>query len=291
MLLEDLFSLKTQITKLIFLLQTLMLLPKQRICEKCKDTMYIKKEATIDDYIFKCALCRRKISLRRGTFFEGSKLTLWQIFALIYVDIFDIYMSYEQLERQFHISSHSTTCDWQNFIREVYLDYFNTHRERIGGPGIIVQIDESQICKRKYHRGRVLVNQNVWIVGGIDSNGNIFQALTEIRNRQILEGIITQHVHGGSILWTDCWRGYNNLCNLYYSHETVNHSIEFKTQHGVHTNRIEAIWGAIKRKFRHITNKRPQLIGSYLAEYQFKRKFREKKFSAYIKTINEIYRH
>ena len=39
-------------------------------------------------------------------------------------------------------------------------------REKIGGPGKLVQIDESKIGKRKYHRGHVVEGQ--WVFGGIE---------------------------------------------------------------------------------------------------------------------------
>ena len=171
------------------------------------------------------------------------------------------------------------------------MEYFNLYRVRIGGEDVVVQIGESNICKRKYHRGRVLENQNVWIVGGIDENNNMFQVMTEVRNQETLESIITEYVARGSIIWTDKWAGYNSLESLGYKHESVNHSIQFKTADGIHTNKIEEIWGAIKRKFRFITNKTSDLMNSYLSSYQFKKKFKNNRLSMYIQTINTIYRH
>ena len=41
-------------------------------------------------------------------------------------------------------------------------------RERLGGPGKVVQIDESKIAKRKYHRGHVVEGQ--WVFGGIEQD-------------------------------------------------------------------------------------------------------------------------
>ena len=291
LLLEDVFDLKKDNLKCISFLQHVGLLPKTKDCEQCHTSMALKQMNITDGCAFRCYKCKKKVSIRKGTFFEGAKLSLWQVFFMMYVDINDIGMSYDMLMKQAKISSRETICDWKNYIREIYIEYFNMHRSPIGGIGVIVQIDESQICKRKYHRGRVLVNQSFWIVGGIDSNGNLFQVLTELRNRIVLEEIITENCIRGSTLWTDKWPAYWNLSNLGYIHDSVNHSIEFKTADGVHTNRIEAIWGAIKRKFRYITNKKPDLMPSYLADYHFKKIFPNNAISIYIKTINDIYLH
>ena len=182
-----------------------------------------------------------------------------------------------------------TIVDWKNFIRDVYCNYFLNYSSKIGGPHIIVQIDESLICKRKYNVGRILANQDQWIVGGIDEIGNIFMKITEKRNQATLEAIITANVEAGSIIWSDCWAGYRNLDSVGYLHEVLNHSNEFVSSQGVHTNRIESIWGACKRKFHSIRNKKPKLIQSYMAEYVFKKKIQKKVLSETIKQIKLIY--
>ena len=41
-------------------------------------------------------------------------------------------------------------------------------REKIGGSGKLVQIDENKIGKRKYHRGHVVEGQ--WVFGGIEED-------------------------------------------------------------------------------------------------------------------------
>ena len=40
--------------------------------------------------------------------------------------------------------------------------------EKIGGPGKTVQIDESKVGKRKYHRGHRVEGQ--WVFGGIEED-------------------------------------------------------------------------------------------------------------------------
>ncbi|KAG0417944.1 hypothetical protein DMUE_6411, partial [Dictyocoela muelleri] len=97
---------------------------------------------------------------------------------------------------------------------------------KIGGTGIIVEVDESKFGKRKYNRGH-RVNGS-WILGGVERGGDrkIFLDVIERRNAIILEEVIRRRINEGSIIYTDAWRGYSNL-NQYFEHYTVNHSVNF----------------------------------------------------------------
>jgi hypothetical protein len=57
--------------------------------------------------------------------------------------------------------------DWCNFAREVCATILEVDSSPIGGPGKIVEIDESKFGKRKYHRGRRV--DGLWVFGGIES--------------------------------------------------------------------------------------------------------------------------
>ena len=39
--------------------------------------------------------------------------------------------------------------------------------QKIGGPGIIVELDESKFAKRKFNQGHRVVNQD-WVFGGVE---------------------------------------------------------------------------------------------------------------------------
>ena len=47
------------------------------------------------------------------------------------------------------------------FCRELCEVTLFENREKLGGPGKVVQIDESKIGKRKYHRGHVVEGHNL----------------------------------------------------------------------------------------------------------------------------------
>ncbi|KAF0986302.1 hypothetical protein HZS_4352 [Henneguya salminicola] len=62
----------------------------------------------------------------------------------------------------------------------------------------------------------------------------------------------------------------NTQRNSGTNHSTtlVVHDHQFITVDGIHTNRSHV--GAVKRKFRNITNKKEAIFNYYLAEYLFK---------------------
>ena len=66
----------------------------------------------------------------------------------------------EELE----IGSNKTIVDWNQFCRDVPVTYFANYPVRLGGPGRVVEIDESLNARRKYERGRIVPQQ--WIFGG-----------------------------------------------------------------------------------------------------------------------------
>ena len=53
------------------------------------------------------------------------------------------------LNREYHFSSRTLT-DWGSFCREVAIDEVMNNPQKIGGPGIVVEIDESKFGKIYY---------------------------------------------------------------------------------------------------------------------------------------------
>ena len=68
------------------------------------------------------------------------------------------------IHRDFSVYQH-TSADWRRFATDVLVDYVETHTEKIGGPGKIVEIDESKIGKRKFNRGHFVEGQ--WVFGRV----------------------------------------------------------------------------------------------------------------------------
>ena len=72
-----------------------------------------------------------------------------------------------------------------------------------------------------------------------------YMQIVDQRDAATLLPIISDHVEGGTTVWSDMWAAYNGIAALpgVTAHETVNHSIQFVNPvTGVHTNTIETYW-------------------------------------------------
>jgi transposase-like protein len=218
---------------------------KVRKCETCNKDMILNRERMT--YRHYCNIIRTEISVWKNTLFSRTHLKCNQIMNLLYLWIVE--SNHKTLMATGKHSSRTIT----QFIRDINDMVSNMVEEEdqiIGGPGIVVEIDESKLSKRKYHRGHRV--EGVWVVGGVEKTNErkIFIIPVENRNSETLSNIIEKHVAYGSIIHTDCWKGYNFLDqNTQYEHYTVNHSKHFKDPRTkVHTNTIEGTWAAVKLK-------------------------------------------
>ncbi len=72
------------------------------------------------------------------------------------------------------------------------------------------------------------------------------------RTAATLLPLIQQHVAPGTIIHSDMWSSYRRVAALpnVAAHRTVNHSIQFVTPAGVHTQNIESYWNRVKTKLK-----------------------------------------
>lgn len=119
-------------------------------------------------------------------------------------------------------------------------------RGQIGGPGTIVEIDESKFGKRKNNQGRIV--EGSWIFGGIQRDTKeCFAVRVETRDTDTLIPLCIKYIKPGTTIYSDCWRAYSSLNEHGFVHKVVNHSENFVDPvTGVHTNNIERVWRDIK---------------------------------------------
>ena len=157
-------------------------------CQVCNRPRYIRKNAAKQDGImWVCPRCGSKQSVRAGSFFVNSRLSLEQIILFTYS------WSKDWLLKDCSVGSGGmatqTQTDWGNFVHEVCQADIERNRCVIGGHDLdangasspkVVEINESVLAKPRYKRGDV--PREGWVFGGIE-RGSRKCFLVEVRDR------------------------------------------------------------------------------------------------------------
>ena len=145
---------------------------------------------------------------------------------------------------------------------------------KLGGQGIICQIDESMFrYKQKYHTGRIS-QQNPWIFGIIETGrypSKFYVQIVPDWTKRTLLPIIQRICKAGTIIWSDEFRSYRSLQND-LTHLTVNHTLNFVNPvNSVHTQNIESLWGLLKYKIKKMRGISTETLENYLNFWIWKR--------------------
>ena len=86
--------------------------------------------------------------------------------------------------------------------------------EKIGGFGQIIEIDQCQIGRRKYHRGRI--PNEIWLFGGINRHDKkqVFIEQVPDRKKNTLLPEIVKHIMDGSVIMSDGWGHTKKSINI-----------------------------------------------------------------------------
>ncbi|KAF9744318.1 hypothetical protein NGRA_3576 [Nosema granulosis] len=161
---------------------------------------------------------------------------------------------------------------------------------RLGGLGIICQIDESLfVHKVKYHRGRAPRRQ-VWVFGIVDTSTSPaigYMRIVEDRSAATLLPIVQEVCLPGTIIHSDMWAGYRELSERTgFDHGTVNHRFNFVDPiTGVHTQHVESFWNAHKEKIKAMKGVRACQLQSHLDEFMFKARYMNMEFESILKLL------
>ena len=215
-------------------------------CRRCGEQMRcITSCVSTDGFVWKCGKndCgRATLSIRTGSFFFGSRLSIATLISFLYEWARRSTLSSIEFELQI---SEPTACTLAKFCRDIIMFYFHVLQcdEMIGGIGQTLELDETLVVHRKYNVGRVVRQQ--WLFGGIirGSNSQGFLELVPDRRARTLEGVIRRRVRLGTTVMTDIWGGYEHLAHLGYDHKRVNHSQNFLNAEdaNVHTQGVKSL--------------------------------------------------
>lgn len=166
--------------------------------------------------------------------------------------------------------SERTVVDWSNFCREICINSIVLlDVDTVGGPGMVVEVDEAKFGKKKNQMGREV--EGSWIFGAYErGTGRCFFQTIHDRSAATLIGIIQLRIAPGTTIISDQWRGYLQL-QQQYQHLTVNHTYNFVDPNsGAHTQNIERMWREVRSNIPRYGRKKDFNAG-YLAEFWWKR--------------------
>jgi len=225
------------------------LLKRDILCPKCSQAnLKIENDnSKADRRRFRCPRtdCRKTASIRTGSIFENSKLTLMEYTRIVFYYFLNN-VCRSQVLKELPIDKNtvselysSTREQISLFVRGEQLGYqIGDIVEDIEDTHLGVEIDESLFSH--------INGEQVWVFGLFDRRTSEARAfVVENRTADVLIPLIIANVTPGARIYSDGWAAYSSLSDHGFDHRVVNHSVGFG--HGFFTtNHIESIWSELK---------------------------------------------
>lgn len=267
----DVSHIWSNVEKTIEFLQQHRLIKENHVC--CGMNCNLVKCHTKDGKEFKCYTCGKRYSLRTGSFFSRSKLSLCVLLTVVYFfsNNLSIVQTMKMLKRKI---SKPSLIQWFVYLREICSLYLLNNPQILGGQDRIVEIDESALGrKRKYNRGAVRGIGTTWVFGILDIvTKQCHVQLVPNRSRATLLPIITRHIAPHSTIHSDQANVYRTLRQINgYTHKTVCHKDNYvNPTDGTHTNNIECFWAHLKNHIKHLHGVDLTNLPIHLDEYCYR---------------------
>lgn len=222
--------------------------PNGPVCPKCgaNQHYYLATQKR-----WKCKKCVKQFSVKVGTIFEDSAITLdkWLIALWMLVNCKNGISSYE-VGRDLGITQKSA---WF-VLHRLRLALQTGSMRNLGGSGNPVEVDETFIggaarnMHRDKHRRRITETgskDKTAVLGFLERKGEVRAEMVPNRRRKLLHGKIGEHVAPGSPVYTDNFMSYAMLPS-HYDHKVIDHAEKY-VDGQVHTNGLESFWSLLKR--------------------------------------------
>ncbi|KAI4463234.1 isxo2-like transposase domain [Holotrichia oblita] len=195
-------------------------------CPRCNGQLrkYVDRSQTVG-WGLRCA-ANHRFQPTKNTFLERLQLKTFGADIIIGA-MWSVLRKYPQKDVIKDHRTH-TAVEWFNFFRDVMTKIAWYEYVSIGGPDDVVEVDESHLFKRKDNRGRVLMWDHVWVLGGVSrTTGRVFAVTVHDRTQNTLIKELMELVDFQSYVCTDHFRSYNFCVRHFNGHGVVNHSHQF----------------------------------------------------------------
>ena len=161
----------------------------------------------------------------------------------------------------------TTAAYYFHRLRELIARHTEQAAEEVFGGEI--EVDESYFGGvRKGKRGRGAAGK-VPVFGLLKRGGRVYAKIIPDASSATLMPIIENKVIPDSIVYSDCWRGYNVLDVSEFKHYRINHSKLFADKKN-HINGIENFWNQAKRHMRKFNGVPRQHFALFLKECEWR---------------------
>ena len=256
--------------------------PNEITCPQCGiiGKAYKYKNGKNAGKLFKCAACRQQFTVRVGTIFEDSPITLRKWFLAIYLSTNNKKgVSSVQLGKYLKVRQATAWFILQR-VREV--ERTGTFEKLTG----LVEMDEAYIGGKdsnKHYSKRLKTltgkgaqgfgskNSKAPVVGMVERGGKLHAVTTKDTGSRTLMTLARQHIDINATVYTDEHMPYRTLPKLGFKHKSVNHGVKEFVNGMASTNTAESFWSHLKRGingvYHHVSAKHLQ---RYCDEYSYR---------------------
>jgi transposase-like protein len=245
-------------------------------CPGCKRPAKFSRVKSRRSY--QCQWCAYQVYPTAGTPFDRTRTPLRDWFFVMFMFCTTRNgVAAKKVERELGVT-YKTAWRMCHEIRK-YMASLDSD-DPLGGPGDIVQIDETlvggKVKGKGSGRGAYMVNKTT-VLGMQEKGGELVTRVVSDVKRESLWNEIEQHVLPGSIIHTDELRSYRGLALRGFRHQTVNHAAkEYVSPYGCSVNAVEGFWSMLKRGINgthiHVSGKH---LPKYLGEFEYRWNMRD----------------
>ena len=235
-------------------------------CPKCeRPAKYSRVKARRS---YQCNWCAHQLYPTAGTPFDRTRTSLRDWFYVMFLFTTTRNgVAAKRVQREIGVTYKTAwrMCDQiRKYMAQIDRD------EPLGGPGEIVEIDETYVGGREEGKGR-RSNKTI-VLGMMENGGDVTTRVIPNVRRVTLWNEICQHVLPGSTIHTDELNSYKSIALRGYRHMTVNHSEgRYVSNYGCTVNSVEGFWALVKRSISgthiHVS---PKHLWKYLGEIEYR---------------------
>ncbi|XP_018342992.1 PREDICTED: uncharacterized protein LOC108749007 [Trachymyrmex septentrionalis] len=250
-------------------------------CDNCKEIIDLNEETLL----FVCkkktitekennkkslnAICNFKRSATKGTWFDRLDTDL-QIICRLTAYFVMVPRTRQKFLRYETGLSVPTINEWIKYCREVCVYWAKKRSQKLGGPGMTVEIDGAKIGRRKGCDVTKKIKGD-WIYGGFErETRRIFIVPVEVGTKESLLKTIKEWINPGTSIVTYFWKTYNCVNDKSFKSLKRKHSYKFidpkadKIADDTHIREIESCWREVRAHMPRPASYSLQCFSEYL---------------------------